>query len=355
MPDAADIKAVLLALKDDDSGARAGKDGDPWHRVAVLLVALGQDVAADVLGRFEDRDVEQITQAIARLDTVSRQQQSQALSEFAELLDKGEFTLEGGDRYARELLEQALGEQRADEVWKRVGGTSSGDGFSLLDGADPAQVASFMRQQHPQTTALVMTQLRPEQAAAILERLPETMQADIARRIATLEQVSPDVLKQIEETIVEQLQDALGGQRAVEGVKAAADILNRVGASLEKSVLYRLESQDPEIAEEIRSRMFVFDDIARLDDRDLRLVIQNADARDLVISLKAAGKGVLERILSTMTERRQQIFLDDLGALPPLRLSDVEETQQRLVQHMRQMMDQGLIELRRGGDDEEYV
>ena len=259
----------------------------------------------------------------------------------------------GGDDVARGMLEQALGEEAATKMWEEMG-RGKRKGFALLDRSDASQVAAFIAKQHPQTIALILTQLRAEKAAAILGRLPEALQTDVAHRIATLEGISPDILRQVEEALVDELEDVLSGAQAVEGVRVAADILNRIGSRLEKSVLQNLDAKDPEVAEEIRNRMFTFDDLARLEKRDLEAVLQQVEPGELTVALKSAGKGVLDAVLNTMSERRQQRMLEDLADLPRMRLSEVEEAQQRIVQQARQLEDQGLISLT-GGDEDSYV
>ena len=197
--------------------------------------------------------------------------------------------------------------------------------------------------------------MRPDKAAGLLDRFPLQLQSDVAHRIATLERVSLDVLAALEESLIDELRDLLSGHRQVDGTKVVADILNRVGSGLERTVLNRLDSQDPEVAEQIRNEMFVFDDIARLKLKEIEIVLESVDRNELVVALKAAGKGVLKQILGVMSERRQQRLLEDLAALPPIRLSEVQQIQLRILQQLRQLEERDLIELVRGDTDETYV
>ena len=353
LPDLKSAAMALRALKEE--GEADGLDElSGWRRVATLLVSFGEELAAEMMQHLDDDEVEQITRVIADLKSVPREQQRQVVAEFEAKLSSGALPAAGGEQFVRDMLESAFGTDRAQQMLERMGRRKT-SAFKLLDGADPAQVAPFIAQQHPQTIALILSQLKPDKAAGLLDLMPTTLQSDVAHRIATLEQVSPEVLNALEETLVEELSDALSGQQSVDGTKVAAEILNRVGSSLERNVLDRLDAQDPEVAAQIRDEMFVFDDIARLDSREIDVVLQNADHKELVVALKAAGKGVLDRVLGAMSERRQQLLLDDLAALPPMRLSEVEQGQLRIVHQMRALEEQGLIRLARGDTDDEYV
>ena len=248
MSNVPDIKSALQAL------GEASDDGmSNWHRVAVLLVSLGRDAAGEVLRQFDEEEVREITQAITDLKNIRREDQDTALLEFQERLEQGDGTIRGGEEVARGMLAHALGEDAAERMWQKLG-KGNRRGFALLDRADPGQVTPFVRQQHPQTIALMLTQVRSEQAAAILTGMPQSLQTDVAHRIATMEGVPQETLNQVEEALVDELENVLSGAQAVEGARVAADILNRIGARLEKSVLHNLDAVDPEIAEEIRNR-----------------------------------------------------------------------------------------------------
>jgi flagellar motor switch protein FliG len=342
---------VLRALRDPD--AKDAVSG--WQRVAVLLVSLGQELAAQLMRDLDTDEVEQIAEAIAAIKTVPREVQEQVVAEFEEQLSSGRLAISGGEQVARGLLESALGADKAQEVLARLGRGKKTDGFGMLDNADPAQVTPFLMQQHPQTAALILSQITAERAAGFLNHLPAAVQADIAHRIATLDAVSPEVLSALDETLLEELPNILSGRHAVNGPKVAAEILNRVGPGLEKSVLERLDAQDPEMAEQIRNEMFVFDDLARLNPKEVDIVIQHVDYRDLVVAMKSPGKGTVTTILSAMSERRRQLLLDDLNALPPMRLTEVEEAQLRILQQVRHLEEQQLIKLAHGNEDDTYV
>ena len=333
----------------DDTGSELSR----WQKIAVLMVTLGEEAAGELLRQFSDDEVAHITRAIAEIKTIPKKVQDQVLAEFEGELKHGRVETRGGETVARGMLEHALGRERADEVWSRLG--QKGTSFEVLERTDPKQVAPYLRREHPQTIALILSQVQPAQAAAILEQLPAQLQPEVAHRIATLEQVSPEVLEGVEAGLAQVLAPSLGGDRTVEGPKVAADILNRVGAHMERNVLDQLDAADPEVAEQIRSRMFVFDDLGRLSEQDMRLVLQNVDMKEMLVALKAAGKGVLDAILKVLSERRQQQILEDLQDMPRMRLSEVEEVQNRIVQQLRQLEEQGLIRLPHGEDEEPFI
>ena len=327
------------------------EDLSAWHKVAVLMVALGKDLAGEIMRHLDEPEVEEITRALADLKSIPTALQDEILLEFEQALSSGQVPLEAGMGFARQLLEQALGPEKARDMLARIEGGAVG--FKRLNQADPAQVAPFLAQEHPQTIALILAQLEPKQAAAILEQLPGSMQSDVAHRIATLGNVAPELLKDVEESVEAMLQDMMGGKSEVGGTKVAASILNLTGGRTEKSVLDRMDAQDPEVAEEIRQQMFIFDDIARLADEDIRVLLQNVEMGDLQVALKGAGKEVTERILGNMSMRQRGIFEDDMSVLPPLRRSEVEETQARIAQLVRQLDEQGALRI--ASDDDAYV
>lgn len=332
----------------------AGTEGlTPWHKIAVLMVALGQEGASELMRHFGEDEVDQVVQAIADLKNVPSALQDAVLLEFEGALQEGVPAF-GGIDFARGLLERALGpEQAAVMLGRATGGAVTG--FKMLRNADPVLVAPFIAQEHPQTIALILSQAEPPQAAAILEQLPGTMQAEVVHRIATLGHIAPEVLHEVEQTLATILKDVRGGKREVGGSQVVANILNVAGSRLEKSVLERIDNADPEVAEEIRNRMFVFDDLAGLGDAEMQMVLRHIETKDLQIALKAAGKAVRDRFFTALSERARSRLLEDMDALPPMRLSEVEEAQTRIVQLVRQLEEQQVIRIPRSGGEDEYV
>ena len=331
-----------------------GTDGlTPWHKIAVLMVALGEETAGELMRHFDEDDIAQVAQAVADLKNVAPELQDSVLLEFEGALQEG-APASGGVDFARGLLERALGPDKAAEMLDRAtGGATSG--FKMLRNADPAQVAPFIAQEHPQTVALILSQADPPQAAAILEQLPAARQAEVVHRIATLGHIAPEVLAEVEQTLEAILKDVMGGKREVGGSQVVADMLNVAGGRLEKSVLEHIDNADPEVAEQIRNQMFVFDDLAILTDADMQMVLRHIEIKELQVALKAAGKAVRDRFFSALSERARAQLLEDMETLPPMRLSEVEEVQMRIVQQVRQLEEQQVIRIPRSGDAEQFV
>ena len=225
----------------------------------------------------------------------------------------------------------------------------------MLKNVAPDQIAPFISNEHPQTIGLILSQLDPAQAAGILAQLPERMQADVAYRVATMENITPNVIKEIEESLEQSLRDILGGNQDVGGPEVVADILNLTGSSVEKNVLEQMDGQDPEVAESVRNLMFVFDDISKLTDREIQVLMREVDQKDLVVALKSASEELKEKILGNMSERVRTFITEEMEFQGPMRLSEVEEVQLRIVQQVRQLEEQGQITIVRGDSEDSFV
>lgn len=324
------------------------------QKVAIAMVALGEEVSGEVMKHLSDVEMEEITQAIAALKNISSDVTDRVLEEFEQHLLAGEWVSTGGVDFARAALERAVGPRKAQEILERVTSRVS-SGFYMLKNVAPDQIAPFISHEHPQTVALILSQLEAAQASGILSQLPERMQSDVAYRIATMENITPNVIKQIEESLESSLRDILGGNQDVGGPKVVADILNLTGSSTEKNVLDQMDAQDPEVAESVRNLMFVFGDIARLTDREIQTLLREVDQKDLVIALKAADDELKEKVLSNMSERVRTFINEEMEYLGPMRLSEVEEVQLRIVQQVRQLEEQGQITIVRGEADDQFV
>ena len=331
-----------------------GTEISPREKVAVMMVALGQESAADIMKFLTDYEIEEITQTIADLKHLPVDVQDEVLSEFEQHLLAGEYMSQGGVEFARGALERAVGPRKAQEILDRVLSTVS-SGFYLLKNVPPEQIAPFISHEHPQTIALILSQLDSDQAAGILSQLPERSQAEVAYRIATMENITPAVLKQIEESLEANLRDILGGNQDVGGPKVVADILNLTGGSVEKNVLDRLDAQDPEVAEFVRNQMFVFEDIKKLRDREIQTILREIEQKDIVVALKAASDEVKDKFLGNMSERIRAFIEEEMNFAGPMRLSEVEEVQLLIVQKIRQLEDQGQIDIIRGSSDDKFV
>ena len=324
------------------------------EKVAILMVALGEDNAAEIMKYLADFEIEDIAQAVTELRNLPTSLQDQVLEEFEQHLLAGEYMNQGGVDFARGTLERAVGSHRAQEILDRVMGTTS-SGFYMLKNTSPEQLAPFISNEHPQTIGLILSQLDPGQAAGILSQLPERIQADVAYRVATMGNITPGVLKQVEESLEANLKDILSGNKDVGGPKIVADMLNLTGTSVEKNILERLDAQDPEIAEVVRNMMFVFDDISSLNDREIQILLREVEQKDLVIAMKTASEDVKEKLLSNMSDRVRQFMEEEMEFLGPMRLSEVEEVQLRVVRKLRQLEDQGQVAISRGNVADTFV
>ena len=249
---------------------------------------------------LSDYEIEEITHSVAALKGITVELQDKVLEEFEQHLLAGEWVSSGGMDFARGALERAVGPRKAQEILDRISSTVS-SGFYLLKNVAPEQVAPFISHEHPQTIALILSQLESVQGAGILGQLPERLQSDVAYRIATMENITPAILKDIEEALEASLRDILSGNQDVGGPKVVADILNLTGTSTEKNVLDQMDAQDPEVAEAVRNLMFTFADISKLTDRELQILLREVDQKDLVIALKAADDELRDKILGNMS------------------------------------------------------
>ena len=324
------------------------------QKVAILMVAIGQDASGQVMKFLSDYEIEEITQAVADLKNVTPKLMDLVLEDFESFLLAGEYISQGGLDFARECLERAVGPRKAEEILERVN-TKVSSGFYVLKNVAPQQIAPFISGEHPQTIALILSQLEPEQASGILSNLSERIQAEVAYRIASMENITPNVLQQIEESLEASLRDILGGNQDVGGPKVVADILNLTGSSVEKSVLDIMDGTDPEVAEEVRNLMFVFSDLVKLTDKEIQTLMREVEQKDLTIALKAADEELVQKVLGNMSERVRQFIMEEMEFLGPMRMSEVEEVQLRIVQQARQLEDQGQITIARGDADEQFV
>ncbi|GEO24807.1 flagellar motor switch protein FliG [Alicyclobacillus acidoterrestris] len=326
------------------------------QKAAVLLIALGQDVAASVFKRLSQEEVEQLTFEIANVSKVNFEQRENILQEFRDLAMAREYIQTGGIEYAREVLEKALGGKEAEDILNRLTSALQVRPFHFARKADPNQVLGFIQDEHPQTVALVLSYLDPEQAAMIMAALPAELQADVARRIATMKGTSPEVIAEVEDI----LESKLSAMTTVDsaqagGIEAIVKILNGVDRSTEKGILEQLSVKDPDLVDEIKKRMFVFEDIIFLDSKAIQRVIREVDARDLQLALKVSRDDVKEILFNNMSKRMAETFQEDMEYMGPVRLRDVEDAQQRIVGVIRHLEDLGEIVVSRGGGDDIIV
>ncbi|GAB6933485.1 flagellar motor switch protein FliG [Calditerricola satsumensis] len=326
------------------------------QKAAILLISLGSEVSARIFQHLTEEEIEQLTLEIASMRKVDPEEKEAVLAEFQEMARAQAYIEQGGILYAKQVLEQALGEEKALRILNRLTANLQVRPFDTIRKADPGQVLNFLQNEHPQTIALVLSYLQPEQAAVILSALPPASQADIARRIALMDRASPEVISQVEHILEQKLAANVSHDYlAAGGIEAIVAILNRVDRATERTILDTLEVEDPDLVEEIKKRMFVFEDIVTLDDRSIQRVIREVDQRDLQLALKVASEEVREAIFRNMSKRMAEAFREELEYMGPVRLRDVEEAQSRIVAVIRRLEEAGEVIISRGGGDEIVV
>jgi flagellar motor switch protein FliG len=321
------------------------------RKAAIFLATMGADISAKVFRSLEDPEIETLSTEISRLPSVDEEVTTAVLKEFMEMALTKQYITTGGLNYALEILEKALGRDRAVEVVTRIQTTLQPARFAAVKRADPNQLASILRREHPQTVALVLANLEPEIGAAIISGLPEEMRADVVLRMATIDKTSPEVIKQIEQVLEKQVSAGFAsGVSYGGGAKTVAEVLNRVDPAAQKAILERLDEHSPTLSEQIRALMFTFEDLVSVDDRGLQRIIQEVDQKDLVLALKAAGEEIVSKIFKNMSERTASIVKQEIEFLGPVRLKDVEEAQRKIVAITRKLGESGEIIVGASGD-----
>jgi flagellar motor switch protein FliG len=326
------------------------------QKAAVFLVSIGSDISAEIFKFLREDEIETLTFEIARLETIEPDQKDAVLAEFQELMMANQFISMGGIDYARELLEKSLGSQKAIDIINRLTSSLQVRPFDFIRRTDPAHLLNFIQQEHPQTIALILAYLEPNKASVILQNLPAEVQSDVARRIATMDRTSPEVLREVERVLEKKLSTLSSEDyTAAGGVESIVEILNMVDRSSEKQIIEALEDEDPELAEEIKKRMFVFEDIVMLDDRAIQKVMREVDSQELAKALKSVDTEVQDKIFRNMSKRAAGMLKEDMEYMGPVRLKDVEEAQQKIVSIIRHLEDTGEIVVARSGEDELVV
>lgn len=326
------------------------------QKAAILLIALGQERSADIFKHLKEDEIEELTLEIANTRSVSPQVKEDVLNEFYQICLAQQYIAEGGIGYAKELLDKALGEDRAKEVITKLTASLQVRPFEFVRKTDPSQLLNFIQDEHPQTIAMILSYLTSAQAALVIGALPPEKQADVAKRIAMMDRTSPDVIKEVERVLEKKLSSLVNQDYTiVGGVDAIVNILNTVDRTTEKHIMESLEIEEPELADEIRKKMFVFEDILLLDDRAIQRVLRDVDNADLGVALKAANEEVQNVIFKNLSKRLAAMIKEDMEFMGPVRMKDVEEAQQKVVSVIRKLEDSGEIVISRGGGDEIVV
>ena len=326
------------------------------QKAAILLISLGPEMSASVFKHLKEEEIEDLTLEIANTRSISPQIKENIINEFYEICLAQQYIAEGGIGYAKELLEKALGTDKALDVIGKLTASLQVKPFEFIRKTDASQLLSFIQDEHPQTIALILSYLPASQAAMIVSSLPPENQADVARRIATMDRTSPDVIKEVERVLESKLANLVNQDYTIiGGVDQVVEILNSTDRGTEKHIMEILEIEDPELADEIRKKMFVFEDVLLLDDRAIQRVLRDVDNSDLGLALKGSNEEVQNAIFNNLSKRLAQMIKEDMEFMGPVRMKDVEEAQQKIVNIIRKLEDSGEIVISRGGGDEIVV
>ncbi|MBO7357148.1 MAG: flagellar motor switch protein FliG [Lachnospiraceae bacterium] len=326
------------------------------QKAAILLIVLGPERSATIFKHLKEEEIEELTLEIANTRSITPQLKESVLAEFYEICLAQQYISEGGIGYARELLEKALGSDKALDVIGKLTASLQVKPFEFVRKTDATQLLNFIQDEHPQTIALILSYLSASQAALIISALPPDRQSDVARRIAVMDRTSPDVIKEVEKVLESKLASLINQDYTIiGGVDAVVDILNTVDRGTEKHIMETLEIEEPELADEIRKKMFVFEDILLLEDRAIQRVLREVDNNDLAVSLKSANEQVQTAIFNNLSKRLAVMIKEDMEFMGPVRMKDVEEAQQKIVNIIRKLEDAGEIVISRGGGDEIVV
>ena len=329
---------------------------DGVAKAAVLLITLGPEKSAKIFKHLKEDEIEQLTLEIANTNSVSPKLKEEVLNEFYEICIAQQYIAEGGITYAKDLLEKALGIDKAMDVISKLTASLQVRPFEFLRKTDASQLLNFIQDEHPQTIALILSYLSAGQASQVVAALPPEKQADVAKRIAQMDRTSPDIIKEVEKVLERKLSSLVNQDYTIiGGVDSIVEILNAVDRSTEKHIMETLEIDEPELADEIRKKMFVFEDILSLDDRAIQRVLRDVDNNELAVALKNANEEVQNVIFRNLSKRLAAMIKEDMDFMGPVRIKDVEEAQQKIVNIIRKLEDAGEIVVARGGGDDLVV
>ena len=327
-------------------------------KAAVFLACMGSEKASRVMAAMSQTEVEELTLDLSSLDMVNADLRASIIEEFYEIAIANKIVTTGGLDYARTLLEQAFGSDRTVEILTRLQSSLKDVPFEFLKRADPAQIVTFIQDEHPQTISLILAHLRPATSAIVLSALSSDIQAEVVTRIATMERTPPEVVREVERVLERKMASVFSqGFTFAGGVKEVAEILNSIDRTAEKAIMAELEERDPELADEIARLMFTFDDIVYVEDSGIQKALREVESKDLALALKGSGEDVSEKIFRNMSERAREMIKEEIEFMGPVRLKNVEEAQQKIVAVIRRLEEAGelIVEGRGGGGDDEIV
>ena len=326
------------------------------EKAAILLIALGQDISKEVFKYLESEEIEELYLQIAKTTKVSSEMKDRVFEEFNELMLAQQYLAQGGITYARELLQSALGESKAVEIITKLTSSLQVRPFDFIQKTESEQILNFIQGEHPQIIALIVSYLPANKAGEIFRNSPEEKQIDIARRIASMERTSPEMIREVERVLERKLSTVVGQDyTSAGGLDTLIEMLANVDRGTEKTIIESLSETDPELAEEIRKRMFVFEDVILLDDRAIQQVLKSVESKDLSLALKGSSEDVSEKVFKNMSKRAADMLREDMEFAGPVRVKDVQEAQQRIVNVIRKLEETGEIVIARGGEDEMIV
>jgi len=335
---------------------RRGKGLKGREKAAMLLVSLGPEVASKVYKNLDESTIEMLTMEIAGLRKIQSSQREEVLREAQELLLAKEYMTQGGVDYAKKLLEASLGPERAQEILRRITASLQVRPFDFIRQTDPQQILAFVQNEHPQTIALIISYMEPKQAAQVMGGLPPNLQVEVAKRIASMERVTPEVLREVERVLERKVSTVLSQDFTIAGgLDALVAIINNADRATERNIMEKLEEEDPELAEEVKKRLFVFEDILGLDDRSLQRVLRDVDMKDVALALKGASEALREKFFKNLSKRAVEMLKEDMEYMGPVRVRDVEDAQQKIVNVIRALEEAGEIVIARGGEEELIV
>ncbi|NLJ79138.1 MAG: flagellar motor switch protein FliG [Tissierellia bacterium] len=322
------------------------------EKAAILLITLGPEKSAEIFKHLNEEEIEELTLQIANMRMVSSEEKQLVMEDFYEIALAQQYISEGGINYAKEILERALGPKKAVNIISKLTSSLHVRPFEFIRKADPNQLLNYIQNEHPQTIALILSYLQPGQSAEILANLPPEKQSEVTRRIATMDRTSPEVVKEIEMILESKFSSMISEDFTMTGgIQSTVDILNSVDRGTEKFILEELDIRDPDLSEEIRKRMFVFEDIVSLDSRSVQRVVREIDNSLWAIALKSASEEVKEVIFTNMSNRLVEMIQEDIEFMGPVRIRDIEEAQQNIVNVIRRLEEEGEIITPRGGDE----
>lgn len=326
------------------------------QKAAILLIALGPEKSSTIFQHLKEEEIEELTLEIANTRSITPKMKQDIIDEFYDICLAQQYIAEGGIGYAKELLEKALGSEKAMDVIGKLTASLQVKPFEFVRKTDASQLLNFIQDEHPQTIALILSYLSSTQAAGIISSLPPDRQSDVAKRIAMMDRTSPDVIKEVEKILESKLASLVNQDyNIIGGVDAVVEILNTVDRGTEKHIMETLEIEEPELADEIRKKMFVFEDVLLLDNRAIQRVLRDVDNNDLAIALKGANEQVQNAIFANLSKRLALMIKEDMEFMGPVRMKDVEEAQQKIVNIIRKLEDSAEIVISRGGGDEIVV